>query len=282
MKVIRALDKMSDFSRRARLKGRSIGLVPTMGALHEGHLSLIRQARRDNNLVVVSIFVNPTQFGPKEDFSKYPRTFRKDLLLCKKENVDIIFFPDAKKMYPQGFKTFVMVEGLSDILCGRSRPGHFKGVATVVTKLFNITQPDIAYFGQKDAQQSVIIKKMVLDLNMPVKINVMPTVREQNGLALSSRNAYLSARQKKEAVVLSRSLSFAEYLVKNGLKDPKRITSMMNSLIRKRSGARIDYIAIVDSDTLEPLKKISGSCLIALAAWFGKTRLIDNRVLKVR
>jgi pantoate--beta-alanine ligase len=271
---------MSDYSAKARLRGKAIGFVPTMGALHEGHLSLILRARKENKLVVVSIFVNPAQFGPKEDFRKYPRTFRHDAKLCKDSGVDAIFYPSVSAMYPEGFGTYVSVEGLSDCLCGGSRPGHFKGVATVVAKLFNIVGPDIAYFGAKDAQQSVIIRKMAQDLNIPVEVKVMPTVREASGLVLSSRNAYLSAGEKKDALVLARALSFAEYLVKNGLRDTSRVVSAMRQLIRKKRSARIDYISIVDAETLESVKRIRGNELIALAVYIGKTRLIDNIFLK--
>jgi len=280
MRILRTIKQMSAFSRNARLRGKSIGFVPTMGALHEGHLSLIRQAVRDNDLAVVSIFVNPAQFGPKEDFKKYPRNLARDARSCRIEGVGAIFYPEARQMYPKGYKTYVTVEDLGDYLCGKSRPGHFKGVATVVAKLFNIVQPSIAYFGQKDAQQSAIIKRMAEDLNMPLEVKILPTVREAGGLALSSRNSYLSAKERIEAVILSRSLSFAEYLVKNGLKDADRVVSAMKQLIRKKSRAKIDYISIMDRETLMPLKKISGSCLIALAAWIGKTRLIDNTVVK--
>jgi len=275
------MKQMSDYSRKARLRGRCIGFVPTMGALHEGHLSLIRQARKDNDLVVVSIFVNPAQFGPKEDFRKYPRTFSRDARLCKNSGVDVIFYPSAAQIYPEGYRTHVSVGQLSDCLCGRSRPGHFKGVATVVAKFFNIVQPDSAYFGAKDAQQSVIIRKMVQDLNIPVEIRVMPTVREGSGLALSSRNVYLSVSEKKDALILFRALSFAKYLIKNGLKDANRVISAMKQLILKKRSAKIDYISIVDASTLRPLKKIAGECLIALAVRIGRTRLIDNVVVKV-
>ncbi len=281
MIIIRGIKQMSDYSRKARIRGRRIGFVPTMGALHEGHLSLIRRARRDNHLVAVSIFVNPAQFGPKEDFHKYPRTFSRDARLCKNSGVDVIFYPSAAQMYPEGYRTYVSVEQLSDCLCGKSRPGHFKGVATIVAKLFNIVQPDTAYFGAKDAQQSVIIRKMIQDLNIPVEIRVVPTAREGSGLALSSRNVYLSVNETKDALILSRALSFAEYLIKNGLKDAERVISAMKQLIRKKRSAKIDYISIVDVSTLNPLKKICGECLIVLAVRIGRTRLIDNVVVKV-
>lgn len=279
MIVIRSIKQMQELSKKLRLKNQSIGFVPTMGALHEGHLSLIRQARKDNDKVVVSIFVNPAQFAPYEDFKKYPRNLKRDAALCRKEKVDCLFFPDAKEMYPQNYKTSAYVSDLSDLLCGKSRTGHFRGVTTVVAKLFNIVEPDTAYFGQKDAQQSKIIKKMVEDLNMPVKIKVMPTVREKDGLALSSRNAYLDRQERKDAVVLSQALKRAELLIKGGLKDTDRIISRMKQVIQNKGTAKIDYVSIVDLDNLKPVKKVSNRCLIALAVWIGKTRLIDNVII---
>ncbi|MBN2830730.1 MAG: pantoate--beta-alanine ligase [Candidatus Omnitrophica bacterium] len=261
-------------------KGKSLGFVPTMGALHEGHLSLIRRARRDSDIVVVSIFVNPKQFGPKEDLQKYPRPLKKDLEFCRKEGVDFVFCPNPKEMYPLGYRTYVDVEGLSNCLCGISRPGHFRGVATIVTKLLNIVQPDTLYLGQKDAQQAVIIKRMIEDLNLPVKVRVMPTVREENGLAISSRNIYLSASEKKEAVALSQALKLARLLIKNGSRDTKRIVSRMRNLIRGEKRAKIDYIEIVDMSTLKPVKRVINNCLIALAVRIGNTRLIDNLIIR--
>jgi len=248
--------------------------------LHQGHLSLIRQARKENDFTVVSIFVNPAQFGPKEDFKKYPRILKKDALLCKKSGVDIIFYPEVKAMYPDNYKTYVSVEDLSSCLCGKSRPGHFRGVATIVSKLFNIIQPDTAYFGQKDAQQAGIIKKMVCDLNMPVKIKVMPTIREKDGLALSSRNVYLNKNERQDALVLFKALNLASSLIKNGLRDTNRIMYRVSETIKKKRTAKIDYISIVSLEDLKPIKKISESCLIALAVWIGKTRLIDNVIIE--
>lgn len=276
MTIIKNIAIMTQVARKQRHKGRSIGFVPTMGALHEGHLSLIRQARRENDFTVVSIFVNPTQFGPKDDFEKYPRNLKKDAMLCKKEKVDIIFYPNAREMYPAEFKTYIEVKELSDYLCGKSRPGHFKGVATVVTKLFNIVQPDKAYFGQKDAQQSVIINRFVQDLNIPVKIKVMPTLREKDGLAMSSRNAYLSPQERKDAVVLFRSLKLAQDLINKGEKNSRKIISNMRGLIKSKKSAKIDYIDIIDAKTLKFIDKITDNYLIVLAVWIGKTRLIDN------
>jgi len=276
MLVIKSPLRISNILALKRKQGRDVGFVPTMGALHEGHLSLIRAARKESDIVVVSIFVNPMQFGPKEDLKKYPRPLSSDLALCRREKVDFVFCPGPLDIYPRGFSTYVEVKDLSESLCGKSRPGHFRGVATIVAKLLHIIEPDILYLGAKDAQQTVIIKKMVLDLNMPVNVKVMPTVREKCGLALSSRNLYLNRDEKEDALVLSRALNLAKILIKHGARDTGRIISRMRQLIRKRKSAKIDYIEVVDPESLQPLKKISGNCLIALAVWFGKTRLIDN------
>ena len=263
---------------KLKKKGMRVGFVPTMGALHEGHLSLIRRANRDCDKVVVSIFINPLQFGPREDLKKYPRNLRRDILLCKKYT-DILFLPSVKTIYPDNFLTNVKVDKLSDILCGASRPGHFKGVTTVVNKLFNIVMPDIAYFGQKDAQQAVIIKKMVKDLNMPIRIKVLPIVRERDGLALSSRNVYLSKLERKDATVLYRSLLLARKLSKKRNDRCKMIISQMRRLILKTKTSRIDYIEIVNPNTLVGLKRMKGRALVLLAVFIGKTRLIDNMVV---
>ena len=271
---------MADFSRKNRRKGLTLGFVPTMGALHEGHASLIRSARKENDIVIVSIFVNPTQFGPREDFKKYPRDFQRDMLLCKREGVDVVFHPPASAMYPSNYRTSVLVEGLSEVLCASFRPGHFKGVATVVTKLFNIVGPKVAYFGQKDAQQAIIIKRMVRDLNIPAKIKVLPTIREKDGLALSSRNAYLNPKERKTAAVLYEALKKAKDLIKKGKRDARDVIRRMKRIIHRSGIVKIDYICIVDLDNLQPLKKITDNSLIALAAWVGKTRLIDNIIAK--
>jgi pantoate--beta-alanine ligase len=263
-----------------KCKGRTIGFVPTMGALHEGHLSLIRQARKENQKIVVSIFVNPIQFSPKEDLKTYPRPFKKDLLLLRKEKVDFVFCPSVREMYPEDFRTSVEVKELGEVLCGVSRPGHFRGVATVVAKLFNIVQPDTAYFGQKDAQQTVVIRRMAVDLSMPLKIKVMPTVREAGGLALSSRNVYLSPQGRRDSLVLSKALGLAKELIRHGQRNALCISNRMKALIRTRKSAKIDYIAIVDSRTLKPVKIIGNNCLIAVAVRFGNTRLIDNLTTK--
>lgn len=282
MRIITSPVAMFKFASRAKIKGKKVGFVPTMGALHEGHLSLIRAARKENKLVVVSIFVNPAQFGPKEDLKAYPRPVKKDLSLCRKEKVDLVFSPQPQDIYPKGFSTYCLVEGLSEVLCGKERPGHFRGVATVVLKLFNIVQPDIAYFGQKDAQQAIIIKRMARDLNIPVKIKVMPIVREIDGLAMSSRNVYLNMAQRLDALALSRALNLAQVLIRGGAKDTARIISRMRELINKKKSAKIDYIAIVDLKDLRPLQKIIDGCLIALAVRIGKTRLIDNIIVKIK
>ena len=279
MKIIRLIKEMSNFSCLSRQKGKTIGFIPTMGALHAGHLSLIRCARKENDLVVVSIFVNPSQFGPKEDFKKYPRNLKKDAALCKNEGVDVIFYPLVTGIYPAGFKTYVEVKELSDMLCAKSRPGHFKGVATVVTKLFNIVLPDTAYFGQKDAQQAVIIKRVVMDLNLAVRIKVMPIIREKDGLAMSSRNAYLDKKERKSAAVLYMGLKKAEGLIKKGAVNPQYIIRRMKNIIEKERAVKIDYISIVDAEDLRPLKRIKGKILLALAVRIGKVRLIDNLII---
>ncbi len=276
MRIIRSITEMQKISGALKRKGRTIGFVPTMGALHEGHLSLVRRSRKDNDTTVVSIFVNPIQFGPKEDLKSYPRPFKKDVFLCRKEKVDFIFYPRADEMYPEDFRTFVEVKGLGDLLCGVFRPGHFRGVATAVSKLFNIVGPDIAYFGRKDCQQAAIIERLASDLNFSLKIKVLPTVREIDGLAMSSRNVYLKPKERRDSVVLSRALGLADELIRNGQRNAARITARMKALIMSRKSAQIEYIAIVDSRTLEPIKTLKDNCLITLAVRFGKTRLIDN------
>jgi pantoate--beta-alanine ligase len=278
MKVIVEPKRLNRMLKGISRGKKSIGFVPTMGALHPGHLSLIKQARKENNTVVVSIFVNPAQFGPKEDLKKYPRPLKNDLELCRKAGVDLVFFPDHKIMYPEGFSTFVNVEELSSLLCGVTRPGHFRGVTTIVAKLLNIISPDVLYLGQKDAQQAIIISRMVKDLNFPVKIKVMPTIREKDGLALSSRNAYLNKNQRSEASVLFKALGLAKCLLDHGQRDAGRIISRMKQLIGKKKQTKIDYVAIVDLEKLEAIKKIRQSCLIALAVKIGNRRLIDNLV----
>jgi pantoate--beta-alanine ligase len=289
MKIIRSIKKMAEFSKAVRHKNKTIGFVPTMGYLHDGHLFLVKQARKDTDVVVMSIFVNPTQFSPKEDFKKYPRNLRRDIKLAKTAGVDVIFYPQALAMYPKKYRTYINVETLGDVLCGKSRPGHFRGVATVVTKLFNIVQSDIAYFGGKDAQQALIIKRMTEDLNIPVKIKALPIVREKDGLAMSSRNTYLNAVERKDALVLYQALKLARNLIKNGIKNSSYIIRKMKDFIIKKKTAKIDYIEIVDLNNLRPVKKINPAparmggvkdkVLIVLAVWIGKTRLIDNFVV---
>ena len=276
MKFVPDLKKLSALTAKIKRLKMDIGFVPTMGALHEGHFSLIRKARKENDLVVVSIFVNPSQFGPNEDFNKYPRVFNYDLKSCIKEKVDAIFYPSVKEMYPEDYKTFVTVSDLGDCLCGKFRPVHFRGVATIVAKLFNIIAPDNAYFGQKDAQQCVIIKRLASDFNFPVVIKILPTIREADGLAMSSRNKYLNLNERNNAVVLFHALNLAKDLIKAGESDAKRIINCMKRLIESLRIAKVEYIDIVDLEDLKPLKSISGKCLIALAVRIGKTRLIDN------
>ncbi len=259
---------------------KTLGLVPTMGALHEGHLSLVRAAKAQCDVVAVSIFVNPTQFGPNEDFSKYPRTFERDCALLDKEHVDLLFAPSVEEMYPQSAVTYVTVEGLSEKLDGRSRPGHFRGVTTVVAKLFHIVEPDKAFFGQKDAAQAAIIRRMVRDLDLPVEIVVCPIVREPDGLAMSSRNAYLDPQQRKCALVLRRSLVEIEELFKRGDHNPEKLIAAGKKIFAAEPSVRLDYLEIVDPDSLDPVGEISRPALVAVAAYVGPTRLIDNVVLE--
>jgi pantoate--beta-alanine ligase len=276
MKIIKTIKEMQRIADGAREKGEIIGLVPTMGYFHEGHLSLMREARRKSDLLVVSIFVNPTQFGPKEDFRSYPRDLKRDLRLAKEIGVDVIFFPAVKEMYPEGFLTYVDVGEISSILEGAARPSHFQGVATVVAKLFNAVKPHQAYFGQKDFQQSVVIKKMVKDLDMDVEIIVLPTIREKDGLATSSRNVYLSQEERKAAPVLYRSLKVAEESIKAGERNSNKIIKKMEALIKKEKLLKLEYIVITDSETLKEIKRIKGKVNISLAARIGRARLIDN------
>jgi pantoate--beta-alanine ligase len=260
----------------ARAAGRTIGFVPTMGALHEGHAALIRRARNECGLVVVSIFVNPTQFGPNEDLNRYPRTLPEDRMLCDRERTDLVFAPDAAEMYPNGFRTFVEVGQLGEHLCGASRPGHFRGVATVVLKLLNIVQPDRAYFGQKDAQQVRIIQQLVRDLDVPTSIVVVPTVREQDGLAISSRNRYLEPADRRRATVLVQALREVRQKFAAGDRDARALRTILVERVAATPGAALDYAEIVDADSLHPIEQITGPALAALAVKFGATRLIDN------
>lgn len=259
--------------------GKKIGFVPTMGAFHEGHLSLIRACRKENHFCVVSIFVNPTQFGPAEDYQKYPRNLKKDAVMAKKEGADLIFAPRATEVYPDGYRTFVEVEGFSQKLCGRYRSGHFRGVATVILKLFNLVQPDKAYFGWKDAQQLIIIKKMAENLNLPVEIVGLPTVREPDGLAMSSRNRFLSPEERKAAPALYQTLLRIKETVESGKNGLKEAVVEARNFLRKNSLIKLQYLEAVDLKTLEPVKEREKEVLVAIAAFLGKTRLIDNIVI---
>jgi pantoate--beta-alanine ligase len=279
MKILNTIKETRAARRGAKSRER-FGLVPTMGALHEGHLSLIRAAKAQCPVVAVSLFVNPTQFGPSEDLSKYPRTFEQDRELLEKEGVDFLFAPTVAEMYPPGATTFVTVEGLSDRLDGKSRPGHFRGVTTVVSKLFHIIEPELAFFGQKDAAQCAVIRRMVRDLDMPVEIVVCPIVRESDGLALSSRNVYLDAAQRKSALVLSRSLRKVQAEFEQGRKDAASLIATGKNTLNQEPAVRLDYFEIVDPDTLEPTAEIEKPALAAVAAFVGNTRLIDNVVLR--
>lgn len=279
MRIIHEIDEMRSASRAARAEGRGIGFVPTMGALHEGHLSLVRRARQHAPLVVVSIFVNPLQFGPNEDYSRYPRTLEADCAKLAPEGVEIVFAPAAEAMYPPGATTTVYVEGLSERLDGSSRPGHFRGVSTVVAKLFHIVEPDCAVFGQKDAAQVAVLRRMVRDLDMPVEMIIAPTVRESDGLALSSRNAYLSAAERRQALVLSRTLHGIEQLAGAGERDAARLRAAGLQVLAAEPAARLDYLEVVHPETLEPVASIADGALVAVAAYLGSTRLIDNVLL---
>ena len=276
MKVIESIAEMAEISRQVHLRNQRLGFVPTMGYLHEGHLSLMRVARQDSDILAVSIFVNPTQFAPGEDFEKYPRNFEGDQVLCRQEGVDILFYPAAQEMYKPDHKTYVITDQLAARLCGIRRPTHFQGVTTIVAKLFNIIQPDLAVFGQKDAQQILIIRRMVEDLNFPVKIMVAPIIREADGLAMSSRNKYLTPELRTKALVLNRALREAERLIQGGEKKTRIIEESMLGMIRMVPEVRLDYLAIVDSNNLEPVAEIKSNTLIDLAAYLGTTRLIDN------
>ncbi|AHM56313.1 pantothenate synthetase PanC [Peptoclostridium acidaminophilum DSM 3953] len=282
MQLVRKIDEIKAAARGAAREGKSVGLVPTMGYLHEGHISLMKKARAENDFLAVSIFVNPTQFGPSEDLDSYPRDLERDLRLCEEAGVNIVFAPESSEMYPEGYSTYVTVEGgVTAGLCGKSRPIHFRGVATVVTKLFNIVRPERAYFGQKDAQQVAVIKKMVRDTNQDVQVIACPIVREADGLALSSRNTYLSPSERQDALTLSSSLFGAVGLISSGEKSAAAVRGYIESRFAGIESASIDYIEIVDPDTMEPLSLISNRALIAIAVKIGKTRLIDNIVAEV-
>ena len=282
METITTAAAMSAISRQAHREGKRVGFVPTMGALHPGHISLVHAAREQTDIVVASIFVNPTQFGPNEDFSKYPRTFESDSAMLAAEKTDYIFSLSVDEMYPKDATTWVDVEGLSGKLDGRSRPGHFRGVTTIVSKLFNIVQPDLAFFGQKDAAQVAVICKMVRDLNFPVQIVVCPIVRESDGLAMSSRNAYLTPEQRKQALVLSRALKQVEKRAAQGEQAADRLIVTGTQTLAEEPSVRLDYFEIVSPDTLDPVADIKQGALVAVAAYVGTTRLIDNLLLPPR
>jgi len=281
MKIIRKISVMQKIADKLREEGKSIGFVPTLGALHQGHISLMQRAKRENDVLIISIFVNPTQFGPGGDYKRYPRPFGKDRSLAQREGVDIIFYPSVSEMYGKEYSTYVEVERFSKRLCELFRPGHFRGVASVVCKLFNIVKPHVAYFGQKDYQQLRIIRSMVEDLNMEVEIKECAIVREPDGLAISSRNSYLSSQERKEALSLNKALKCAKSLIKTGSSIPD-VISEMERIIQREPRAKIDYIEIVDPLTLKEVKRIrpGKKVLVALAVWIGKTRLIDNMLVK--
>jgi len=277
MKVIEKIDEMKQLRQQLT---EPVGFVPTMGYFHEGHLALVKRARAENPWVIVSIFVNPAQFGPQEDFSTYPRDPQRDLAMLEREKTDIVFMPSVAEMYPPQFNSWVEVKKVTERLESTSRPGHFRGVATVVAKLFNIIQPAKAYFGQKDAQQLVVIRKMVADLNMNLEIVTVPTVREPDGLAMSSRNIYLNPQQRQAAVVLYQALSLAQQLWLQGEKDAEHLRQKMTGLIQKQPLATIEYVSVADAETLDELDTVRSPALVSLAVKIGKTRLIDNVVLE--
>ena len=283
MDIINSISEMQRTSDGLRREGKRIGVVPTMGFLHEGHLSLMRIAKQQSDVLITTIFVNPTQFGPSEDFSKYPRDLKRDASLAESAGTDILFIPDEKDMYPNGYHSFVIVEQITEVLEGKSRPTHFRGVATVVVKFFNITKPHVAVFGQKDAQQAAVVKQMAKDLNFDLEIVVAPIVRESDGLALSSRNVYLSADERRQSLALSQSLQIARQLVAGGEKDCSAVIREMTRLISSQPSARIDYISIADATTLNELSLLgeTDTVLVSLAVRIGSTRLIDNILITV-
>ncbi len=275
-KLIKSISEMKEIVKDLKIEGLSIGFVPTMGYLHEGHISLMECSKRENDITIVSVFVNPIQFGKNEDFDKYPRDIERDLKICKEVGVNYLFNPSQKEMYPSGYSTFVVVEGLTERLCGAFREGHFKGVTTVVNKLFNIVKPDRAYFGKKDYQQLKVIERMVKDLNMDIEIIGCPIVREADGLALSSRNKYLSPEERKSALSISKALFEAKKKFEAGETDPYKLIKLIKNIINSYPYTRIQYVEIVDSETLEPKTKVEKGDIIAVAVFVGNTRLIDN------
>jgi len=279
MQILHTVNELRAWSRAARTAGKTVGLVPTMGALHAGHASLVQAARQRCQAVAVTIFVNPTQFGPNEDYARYPRTFDADCAMAGSLGADVVFAPAVEEMYPLGAETFVAVEQISDRLDGQSRPGHFRGVATVVAKLFIAAEPDFAFFGQKDAAQVSVLRRMIADMRMGLELIVCPIVREPDGLALSSRNRYLSAEERRQALALSRSLREVEQLAAGGQRDPDKLIAAARAVVAEEPTVREDYIALVDWATLEPVEKAEPGTLFAVAAWVGETRLIDNTIL---
>ncbi|UNC91814.1 pantoate--beta-alanine ligase [Candidatus Contubernalis alkaliaceticus] len=281
MIIIRTIPELKEAIGKVRSMGRTIGFVPTMGYLHQGHLSLVKAAVKECDFVAVSIYVNPIQFGVGEDFESYPRDLTADAQMCQQEGVDLIFSPGDQDMYPGGYASFVEVEQLTQGLCGRGRPGHFRGVTTVVTKLFNLLEPDIAYFGQKDAQQALVLKKMVEDLNMNLTLKIMPTLRDEDGLAMSSRNVYLSLEEREAALVLFKSLTRAEEMIQGGVRKASKISGAMKEIIAGEPSAHLEYIEIVDTHKLDTMEELEAEVLIALAVRVGQTRLIDNMIVEV-
>ena len=279
MKIIEDINEMHHYAMQLRHEGKAIGFVPTMGALHEGHLSLMRQAREASEHVVVSIFVNPAQFGPKEDYKEYPRDPRGDTEMTRTADVDTLFTPPPSAVYPEGYRTYVEVEGLSGVMCGRTRPGHFRGVATIVLKLFNIVRPHKAFFGQKDYQQTVIIRRMTKDLHLGVDVIALPTVREADGLAMSSRNQYLSPEERRSAEILYRSLQEARSRFDKGEHSAERLREVIIEVLKGESSVQLEYAAIVHPETLEEVREADNGTVIAITARIGRTRLIDNILL---
>jgi pantoate--beta-alanine ligase len=281
MKTVNEISQVRQYTAKARRTGKRIGFVPTMGALHEGHLSLIECAIKESDYVVVSIFVNPAQFGPDEDLEKYPRNIDKDIELCKEKGVDLVFAPTAEIMYPRENLTWVNVDKITDGLCGKFRKGHFRGVATVCTKLFNIVGPDVVFFGQKDAQQALVVKTMTADLNMDIEVRVCPIARDSDGMALSSRNKYLGQEQRSSALLLSKAMRECEKMVAEGLCETRVLKEHMMKVMAESSELKVEYLEIVDSGTLEPVETVSGSSMAVAAVYVGQTRLIDNAILNV-
>ena len=282
MIITGSIKKVREVSDKYRNRGKAIGFIPTMGALHEGHMSLVKKARKESDFVIVSIFVNPIQFAPGEDLGRYPRDLKKDEKLLRKSGVDLLFYPKASTVYPDNFSTFVQEFKLSEGLCAKSRPEHFRGVCTILAKLFNMVGPDSAYFGQKDYQQARVVKKIVDDLNYGISIKLLPTLREKDGLAMSSRNSYLKPAQRQESICLYQALMFARRLIRKGERNPEKVRAKIRNIVKSKKSTKIDYIEIVNANTLRKLNRISGKVVIAMAVYIGKIRLIDNIVINVK